>query len=178
MTAYNVNLQQGDTLTVTASGGAPVPPTPGPGPTPIPPTPTPEPVPGDVTVIQATWGTIDRFLTANYAAFKCNPFAVQFTVPGDAVNDGKSRKISVSESNGPPTLRHMVLSETCGDFGPGLARQYGVQTTIDLAVGAGGGSYGLVAGRTYFMNFRNYSPDTPGCTCSVDSCNASVDCVW
>lgn len=133
--------------------------------------------PVDVTVIQGTWGTIARYLTANFAPFKCNAFALQFTVPSNATNDGKSRYISVAESNGPPTLRQMILSETKGDFVGGIAANYGTQATINLGVG-GAGSMGLVPGRTYFMNFRNYSPDTPGCTCNVNSCNASVDCVW
>ena len=133
--------------------------------------------PIDVTTINATWGLLERYLTADFGAFKCNAFAVKFTVPVDATNDGKSRKISVSESNGPPTLRHMVLSTIPGDFGPGIAQQYGTQTTIDLGVG-GSGAMGLIPSQTYYMNFRNYSPDVGGCTCSVDSCNASVDVVW
>lgn len=177
MTAHTINLQPGDTLTVTTDGAAPPPVDPPPVVVPPQP-PPPEPI-GDVTLIDATWGVIGRAFTRDYGPFGCNPFAIRFTVPADAVNDGRPRYISIAESGGPPTLRHAVLSALGGSFGAGIAHSYGKQVTINVGVG-GVGAMGLTPGGTYYMNVRNWSPDAPGsgCTCESGSCDASVDCVW
>lgn len=157
-------------------GAGPTPPIP-----PDPPIPPIPPIPPDVTVIAASYdaGQAQRYLTQAYGAFVCNPFAVQFTVPLDAQPSTRPGRLSVAELAPSPTaIRQVTLSETPGQFsGPGiLARQEGVQCTIDISVGPG--AVALTPGKTYFFNIRNYSSDAGACSCNVANCGASIDTIW
>ena len=77
----------------------------------------------------------------------------------------------MAEYGDPATFRHMTLSKSACDFRPDatvpgatgpFAVSYGNTVTIDFNVGAP--PISLVPGQTYYINFRNYSPDI-GASC-------------
>jgi len=83
----------------------------------------------------------------------------------------------VAEYQGPPTPRHMTLSRSPCDFRPvdptgengPLAESGGTATLINWNVGAE--PLALVAGETYYFNYRNTN-------CAQASCDASTSTNW
>ena len=109
-------------------------------------------------------------------------WAIKFTVPPTAAA-GKFGSLTTAEFNGPPTSREISVSRFACDFratdlagtsGP-LGRATGNTATLTYRIGANSAnSTGLAAGETYYLNVRNYSPQTGMVTCSAaqERCNA------
>jgi hypothetical protein len=104
-------------------------------------------------------------------------FVVQLVVPSMPASYPAQGNTSFAEYNGPPTLRHMTLSNTPCDFrapdatgvnGPFVATQ-GTATLINWNVGAPPVS--LVPGSVYYFNALNLG-------CGQDFCEATTSTNW
>ena len=120
------------------------------------------------------WGDASRKLTSSLGGFTAETVIVMaFTVPSSPSSYGSQGYTSIAEYQGPPAFRIMSLSKSQCDFrnpdptganGP-LDLQGGVQATINWNVG--NAPLGLVAGQTYYFNFRNDS-------CGQGVCDAAI----
>jgi hypothetical protein len=130
----------------------------------------------------ALYSSIGTASTSVYSTFYGDPggyayngaWAIRFTVPASAGN-GQFGGLTAAEFNGPPTFREITVSRTACDFratdvsgnnGP-LGRANGTTATLAFITGAGSVSVpGLTPGQTYYLNLRNYSPQSGQITCS------------
>ena len=111
-------------------------------------------------------------------------WAVRFTVPSTA-NASQAGNAVVAEYGGPSTYREITLSPTACDFratdptgatGP-LGRAGSTTAILTFGIGTPGpGGVKLQPGATYWLNVRNYYPDTATITCPSSSgrCDASA----
>ncbi|MEP7276605.1 MAG: hypothetical protein ABI812_09635, partial [Betaproteobacteria bacterium] len=109
-------------------------------------------------------------------------WAIKFTVPSTA-GAGQFGSLTVAEFGGPPTFREISVSRFACDFrandltggnGP-LGRAGGNSATLAFQVGASSASLaGLAAGQTYYLNVRNYVPQSGNvsCTAGQQRCDA------
>jgi hypothetical protein len=134
-----------------------------------------------------SWGDNGRYLTASMGGFSANGVIVfQFVVPITPTSYGTAGNTSIAEYAEPPTFRQMTLSKSACDFRPvdisgangPLMMNLGNTALIDFNVGVK--PVGLEPGQTYYMNFRNYSPDLPGngVSCFYGTCNAAIVTNW
>jgi hypothetical protein len=111
-------------------------------------------------------------------------WVVKFTVPPDASSTRLGR-FDVAEYNGPATSRHMTLSRVPCDFravdptgsnGP-LAADFDSSVHINFQLGSSStiGVAGLVPGETYYVNVRNWQPETSSVSCTQARCDAFMD---
>jgi hypothetical protein len=132
------------------------------------------------------WGDNARMLTSSMGGFQSNGVIVlQFTVPSSPGGYGTAGNTSIAEYGEPPTFRQMTLSKSACDFrtpdpsganGP-FTSNLGNTALINWNVG--NSPIGLTPGQTYYMNFRNYSPDLPnGLSCFTNTCNAAIVTNW
>jgi len=111
-------------------------------------------------------------------------WAVRFTVPATA-GEGQAGNAVVAEFGGPSTYREITISPTACDFratdptganGP-LGRAGSTTAIMTFGIGTPGtGGVKLQPGGTYWLNIRNYYPDTASISCSSSSgrCDASA----
>ena len=124
------------------------------------------------------WGSLPRYDTAEYGGFTPETvFVMAMTVPATPSTYGTAGYTSLAEYRGPPTLRHMTLSNTQCDFrtpdpagvnGP-FAANSGTAVLVNWNVGAA--PVALTPGQTYYFNFRNLG-------CGQSSCEASTTTNW
>lgn len=111
-------------------------------------------------------------------------WAVRFTVPSTA-NASQAGNAVVAEYGGPSAYREITLSRTACDFratdptgaaGP-LGRAGSTTAILSFGIGTPGtGGVKLQPGATYWLNVRNYYPDTATISCPSTSgrCDASA----
>jgi len=109
-------------------------------------------------------------------------WAIKFTLPGTA-GAGQFGSLTAAEFNGPPTFREISVSRFACDFrttdlgganGP-LGRAAGSTASLAFKIGANAPNLtGLTAGQTYYLNVRNYAPNsgTVSCSASQQRCDA------
>jgi len=133
---------------------------------------------GRIKQFSIPWGDGTRYNTANYGGFTPETvFVIAVSVPSSPASYSSPGYTSLAEFNGPPTYRHMTLSNTPCDFRDpdpsGVNGPYGASagpaTLINWNVGAL--PIGLIAGRTYYFNVRNLG-------CGQDNCEASTSTSW
>jgi hypothetical protein len=134
-----------------------------------------------------SWGDNSRMITSSMGGFQSNGVIVlSFTVPSSPAAYGTAGNTSIAEYGEPATFRQMTLSKSACDFRPldptgangPMGLNYGNNALINWNVGAQ--PVPLVAGQTYYFNFRNYSPDLPppGISCFTNTCNAAIVTNW
>jgi hypothetical protein len=130
------------------------------------------------------WGDNARKYTKDIGGFAANGVVVmQFTVPAAPAIYATAGNTTLVEYGEPATFRHATLSKSSCDFRPmdssgangPMNVSYGNTVTIDFNVGSP--PVTLVPGQTYYMNFRNWSPDI-GATCFASTCNADFLTNW
>ena len=141
----------------------------------------------NVVVTTVAWGDGTRKYTKDMGGFAANGVVVmQFTVPSSPATYGTPGNATMVEYQDPPTFRQATLSKSSCDFramdssgnnGP-FAVSYGNLAAVDFNVGTQ--PVALVPGQTYYVNWRNYSPDLPngGGSCAGSYCNADFVTVW
>jgi hypothetical protein len=141
----------------------------------------------NVKTTTIAWGDNSRKYTKDMGGFAYDGVIVmQFTVPASPPIYATAGNTTFVEYQDPPTFRHMTLSKSACDFramdssgtnGP-MAVAYGNLADLDFNVGSP--PVTLVPGQTYFMNWRNYSPDLPngGLSCFGASCNGDFVTNW
>jgi hypothetical protein len=114
-------------------------------------------------------------------------WAVHFTVPSTA-NTAQSGFAVVAEYGGPSTYREITISPTACDFRPTdatgaagpLGRAASTSAILSFGIGQpGAGGVKLAPGASYWLNVRNYYPDTATITCppSPGRCDASAQVI-
>jgi len=134
------------------------------------------------------WGDNSRMLTStwdDYQGFRAQAVLVlEFTVPTGPSAYAVAGNTSISEYQDPATTRQLTLSRSACDFrgtdpsganGP-FAASFGNTALVAWNVGAA--PVYLVAGETYYLNIRNYSPDLGGLSCFGVTCNAAIITNW
>jgi len=134
----------------------------------------------NVIYLNLAWGDTERTRTSRLSEGGFGPDTVivmAMTVPASPTSYASPGSTTMVEFQGPPTLRHVTLSNSPCDFrdpdpsgvnGP-IDAAGGVQATIRWNVG--GDPLNLVAGRTYYFNFRNLN-------CAQSRCDAGIDNFW
>jgi len=136
----------------------------------------------NVKRVTKAWNDIVPILTHKNGGFAADGvFVVEFTVPSGAGNFGTAGYTQIAEFPVGPTTRQMSLSKSACDFRPSdrtgangpYAYSNGNTASIQWNIGAQPAA--LVAGETYFFNFRNWSIDLDRISCeSTSFCNAII----
>jgi hypothetical protein len=133
--------------------------------------------------INVTWGQAASWQSAQSGAFGDNTVLVfKLVVPANTPNSLINGQFTLSEYQGPETLRQMTISTQACDFrakdytganGP-LSVSNGTRVTIPYGVGTPFifGPAALTAGQTYYVSLHNWQLDpVPQSSCGQASCN-------
>ncbi|MEO7158544.1 MAG: hypothetical protein ABI039_13330, partial [Vicinamibacterales bacterium] len=140
-------------------------------------------------VVYKSASTSGSFYTASgNGSFASNGVWVVSFVAGPGKSYGTAGTTDIAEYQGPAVARQVTLSKSLCDFrsvdptgtnGP-YTLGNGNSATVKWNIGAA--PVGLIAGQTYYFNFRNWSPDLNGGqggnSCSTSTCNAIITVNW
>jgi hypothetical protein len=144
--------------------------------------------PNVVRFVSVPWGDYSRMLTATQGGFGPDTVMVmQLTIPSSPASFGTTGYTTLSEYQGPPTLRELSLSRFPCDFRP--VDPTGVNGPLELTGGTIGHIYwnvgvpplALVPGETYYFSYRNWMVDSSGngqTSCPQSACNAGISHIW
>lgn len=130
------------------------------------------------------WGGA-AIATRDGTAFDADQVRVfRFTAPAAPATYAISGAITVAEFDGPPTVRQITLSRSKCDFraldATGLNGPYniGYGTTASTYFNVGAPPASLVPGETYYVNIRNWDPNTNSISCGQAACQAIIEPSW
>jgi hypothetical protein len=138
-------------------------------------------------VVNVTWGQAVQAQSTQSGNFGDDTvWLFKLTVPAGTPTSTTNGSFSLSEYQGPETLRQLTISTQACDFrskdvfgvnGP-LAVANGSRVTIYYGVGTPFifGPPELTAGQTYYISARNWQLDpTPQSSCGETSCNSLMN---
>ncbi len=136
--------------------------------------------------IDVAWGQANSWYPSQMGTFGDNTVLVfRLVVPAGTPSSVQNGTFTLSEFQGPETLRQMTISTQACDFrtkdytganGP-LSVSNGTRVTIDYGVGTPFifGPAELTAGQTYYVSLRNWQLDpTPQSSCGQTSCGVKM----